>query len=220
MSFKWTEGDHRPGNIVDADEFNTSFNNTKGEINGGLDRENLPNGSVSNEELDSTALVKYVVVSNIRAQDTSVLDLHWGDTAGGPNAFQQDYHAISYNTYAGGWKTNPAYSIGVSGPELFQEGMLHIEFNCWYWLRNHFANGGFQIWGQFQILVDGTPVVTGDRQYQNVGQVHLVADVPISTGSHSIQVRWRITPWPGSGSMDDPVFYYDGGQLTAINRYR
>jgi hypothetical protein len=218
MAFKWTEGYHRSGNILDADEFNTSFNAFKGEINGGLDRENLPNASISNDELASNAMVKYVVVPNIRAQDTSVLDLEWAVTTGG--TLTQEYIAVPYDTYAGGWRTNSAYNIGVSSSELFQEGMLHLEFNCWYYMRNHFANGTNQIWCQFQILVDGTPVVTSDRQHQNVGQIHLVADVPISTGSHSVQIRWRITPWPGSAAMDDPVFYYDGGQLTAINRYR
>lgn len=215
MAFKWTEGDHVTSNIVDATEQNASFNNLKGEMNGGLDRENLPNSSVSNDELHQSAFVKYAVAANMRAQATSVLDLHWGDSAAGPNTFQQEYIAIDFNTYTGGWRTNPAYSI----ESLFQEGMLHLEFNCWYWLSNHLANGTIQGWCQFQIVVDGTPVVSGDKQYQNVGQSHLVVDIPISTGQHKVELRWRIKPWNGR-DMTDPIFYYDGGQLLALNRYR
>ena len=83
MAFKWTEGEHRSGNILDADEFNNSFNAFKGEINGGLDRENLPNDSISNDELASNAMVKYVVVPHIRAQDTSTLQLKCDSQASG-----------------------------------------------------------------------------------------------------------------------------------------
>jgi len=228
MAFKWTEGDHRSGNILDADEFNTSFNNVKGEINGGLDRENLPNTSVSNEELASDAMVKYVVKSGMRAQNTTYSNAIFTD---GSTLIPQSVRAFNYNRYSGGWRTNEAEKITN---EIFQEGMLHIEYNGWYWLRNHVATASSarntnekhcQIWCQFQITLDGTPVITGGKHYQNVGQIHLVGDVPISTGKHDIALRWRFASWPGSfpsgaTTITQPVFYYDGGQLTVINRYR
>ena len=220
MAFKWTEGDHRSGNILDVEEFNTSFNAFKGEINGGLDRENLPNGSVSNQELASNAMVKYVVVPNIRIQGTSTLQLSW-DVAATGSVLTQDIRAISHNTYAGSWKTNPAYNINT----LFQEGMLHLEFNCWYWSFNSTADGGFSRSVQFQILLDGAVVARSGPHLQNVGQIHLVTDVPISTGNHKIELRWRCSAFTSTAgnnpvTINDPVFYYDGGQLTAINRYR
>jgi len=220
MAFKWTEGEHRSGNILDADEFNNSFNAFKGEINGGLDRENLPNGSISNDELASNAMVKYVVVPNIRAQDTSTLQLKCDDDASG-NIITEDIKAISHNTYSGSWKTNPAYNIET----LFQEGMLHIEFNCWYWSLNSNANGNFLRSVQFQIMLDGAVVIRSGVHLQNVGQIHLVTDLPISTGSHKIEIRWRCSAFTSTTgnnpiTISDPVFYYDGGQLTAINRYR
>jgi len=186
MAFKWTEGNHRAGNILDVDEFNGSFNNFKGEINGGLDRENLPNSSVSNDELDSTAFVKYAVKKGIRIQNTGLYTATYFSDNGFPTdpAFNQPFRSINYNTYSGGWKTNEAQKMN----KLFQEGMLHIEYNGWYWLRNHLAtdNSGrspdaLQIWCQFELTLDGNPVVTSGRHYQNVGQIHLVADVPIST---------------------------------------
>ena len=233
MAFKWTEGNHRSGNILDADEFNTSFNAFKGEINGGLDRENLPNGSVSNDELASNAMVKYVVKPNIRLQNTSVNTAQWRDNTGGAGtAINETFRSINYDSYSGGWRTNEAYKINT----LFQEGMLHVEYNGWYWLRNHVNTGAshrlsehLQIWCQFELLLDGNPVVTGGRHYQNVGQVHLVTDVPISTGNHEIALRWRVAPNPDANQTYGvvpaagplrPIFYYDGGQITVINRYR
>lgn len=225
MAFKWTEGDHVTSNIVDATEQNASFNNLKGEMNGGLDRENLPNESVSNDELHQSAFVKYAVRTGVRAQNTTTSDATWTD---GVTPIAQKVRAINYNRYSGGWRTNTANTVQT----LFQEGMLHIEFNCWYWLRNHFAtqsfatrNGSKPIWAQFQVLVDGTPVCTTGMLWQNVGQVHAVADVPISTGQHEVSIRWRTAAWPGEAPSGapvkaSPVFYYDGGQITVINRYR
>ena len=83
MAFKWTEGEHRSGNILDVEEFNTSFNAFKGEINGGLDRENLPNDCISNEELSPKALVKYSVKSGMRMQDVVEAQAEWRDNSGG-----------------------------------------------------------------------------------------------------------------------------------------
>jgi hypothetical protein len=222
MAFKWTEGDHRDANILDVDEFNTSFNSVKGEINGGLDRENLPNGSVSNDELHPTAFVKYAVVPNIRIQGTSILQLTW-DIAAAGSIIPQPIRAISHDTYAGSWKTNPAYNINT----LFQEGMLHLEFNCWYWSLNSVAAGPFLRKVEFQILLDGAVVCRSGSHLQNVGQIHLVTDLPISTGNHKIELRWRCSAFIGPYgpvnnplTVSTPVFYYDGGQLLAINRYR
>ena len=232
MAFKWTEGDHRDANILDVEEFNTSFNNVKGEINGGLDRENLPNASVSNEELSSKALVKYAVQAGVRMQDTVLATATWDDGGGGA-AINQQFRCTNYNNYAGGWKTNEGQKVS----SLFQEGMLHIEYSGWYWLRNHICTTGadrtggphLQGWCQFELLLDGTPIITGGRHNQNVGQVHLVAAVPISTGTHEISLRWRVSANPDpttatvptSGTeLARPIFYYDGGQITVINRYR
>jgi hypothetical protein len=228
MAFKWTEGQHRSGNILDADEFNTSFNAFKGEINGGLDRENLPNASVSNDELAPNAFVKYAVQTGIRLQGTGVYTARFLNNAGAN--IDQTFRAINYNTYAGGWRTNEAQKIN----KLFQEGMLHIEYNGWYWLRNHLATANvgrstdfLQIWCQFELTLDGNPVATSGYHYQNVGQMHLVADVPISTGKHEIALRWRISPNEDPNlvvtptvALSRPIFYYDGGQITVVNRYR
>ena len=224
MAFKWTEGDHRAGNILDVDEVNSSFNNVTGELNGGLDRENLPNASVSNDELAPNAFVKYVVVDNIRLQGTSTANLSWQrQVSGASSIITQPIKAITGDNYSGSWRTNPTYNIN----SVFQEGMLHLEFNCWYWTFNSNAYGSFLRSVQFQILVDGAVVVRSGKHIQNVGQIHLVTDIPISTGKHKIEISWRCTPFSEGTfsptlplSISDPLFYYDGGQLTAINRCR
>jgi len=229
MAFKWTEGDHRSANILGVDEFNTSFNSTKGEINGALDRENLPNASVSNEELSPKALVKYAVRSGVKLQPEVAARADWLDSGGGDNHFAF-FKSINYNNYSGGWISNDAQKLSTR----FEEGMLHIEYNGWYWLRNHLATGAthrtsnhLQIWCQFELALDGNAIVVSGRHYQNVGQVHLVADIPVSTGNHEISLRWRCSPNPDhsitlapTAGASRPIFYYDGGQITVVNRYR
>ncbi len=222
MAFKWTEGDHVTSNIVDATEQNASFNNLKGEMNGGLDRENLPNGAFTSATFHQKAFQKYALVPNVRLQNSQILTAHWESEPAGPNETQA-IRAISHNTYGGGWRTNGAHFIETE----FEEGMLHLEFNCWYWVYNSTADGDFLKTAQFQILLDGSSVVRSGALFQNVGQAHLVADIPISKGSHKIELQWRTSAFydvsVGSANpvvIGDPVFYYDGGQLLALNRYR
>ena len=214
MAYKWTEGEARPANLDDVDGFNKSYNNLKGEINGGLDRENLRDGTVGDTQLAQNAFVKYVLQDAITMQDASVYTQTYYDSAAGTTT--QDYFAMAYEKYSGGWITNTAQQIS----DTFEEGMLHIDFNCWYWLASHFADNLQQIWCQFQITVDGNPVVTSGEHFQNVGTVHLVTDIPIATGVHVVAVRWRFSPWQRRRTKTSPVFYYDGGQLLALNRYR
>ena len=224
MAFKWTEGDHVTSNIVDADQFNSSFNNVKGEINGGLDRENLPNGSISNEELSPNAFVKYAIVTGVRAQNTEVLlQRQQHDNSG--VILSTNLRAISHNTYTGGWITNTAQNI----ESVFQEGMLHVEFNCWYWLLNALAGGNTSLKTlQFRLLFDNMPIADSGIQMQATGQVHIVTDIPVSTGQHKIEIQWKTTAFNGVGSAFvvnptvpiTPMFYYDGGQILVVNRYR
>ena len=216
MAYKWTDGDARSANLVDAEEFNIAYNNLKGELNGGLDRENLRDGSVTNNHLSQNAFVKYVLRNGINLQDATSYTKTY--TASTGSNFPQEYFAIAYEKYSGGWVTNTSQQI----TDTFEEGMLHVNFNCWYWMASHFAQGApsAQTWCQFQIVLDGNPIVTSGFHFQNVGTVHLTVDVPIATGSHSVAVRWRLSPWQTVRATNTPVFYYDGGQLLALNRYR
>jgi len=214
MPFKWTESQTRQANIVDAEAFDKAYNPIKGVINGGLDRENLPNGSVRDVHLSPKAFVKYALRQDIHLQGATAKTIPMGGGA----VPQQNFVAIGYDTYAGGWKTNSAQSI----TSLFREGMLHVEFNCWYWLSNvgaEVANDRFEINVEFQILLDGNPIISSGKFWKNIGQVHLVGDFPVSTGSHVIEVGWRMTSRNGR-PLADAQFYYDGGALLTINRYR
>ena len=210
MPFKWTEAQTRQANIVDAGAFDKAYNPIKGVINGGLDRENLPDGSVGDSHLSPKAFIKYASRQDIHLQGASLRSL--------PNSAgvvaNRDYVAIGFDTYTGGWVTNSAQGL----TSLFQEGMLHVEFNSWYWLSNHpISNGANRV--RFRVLLDGNPIMETGMLFQNVGQIHLVGDFPIPTGSHTLEISWEIVG-DRRRPQTDAVFYYDGGSLLALNRYR
>ena len=211
MPFKWTDAQTRQANIVDTETFDKAYNPVKGLINGGLDRDNLPNASVGDTHLSQKAFLKYAIRQDIYLQGATNKTL---PNSGGAVA-NRDYVAIGFDTYTGGWKTNSTQGL----TSLYHEGMLHVEFNGWYWLSNRPMGGlgGNRV--MFRVLLDGSPIMETGMLYQNVGQVHLVGDFPIPTGSHTLEVSWQIVGITNR-PVADALFYYDGGSLLALNRYR
>tara|TARA_R110001606_G_scaffold397216_3_gene573018 strand:- start:4047 stop:4682 length:636 start_codon:yes stop_codon:yes gene_type:complete len=211
MPFKWTDAQTRQANIVDAETFDKAYNPVKGLINGGLDRENLPNASVADVHLSSRAFLKHAIRTDIYLQDGTTRTNRWGGA--GPLWL---YNAIGYDVYSSGWKINSAQPI----TSLFKEGMIHLEFNCWAWLNEQeLGVSTEQSWLQFAILMDGNPVIVSGRYRKNMNQVHLVGDIPIPTGSHQFNIAWRMTPRHNRDEADG-MMYYGGGSLLALNRYR
>ena len=214
MAFKWTDSHARGGNIFDAEQVDSAYNAVKGELNGGLDRENIPTNSVSAIHCTAGSFLKYATLEGIQVHGATNHITNWSQPNGG-------VFAIDMEDHQSGWVTNPAKL-----ETLFQEGMLQLEFNCWYWLNEISTTGAGvyrHIWCRFEILVDGNPVASMAENYQYMSTVHLVANIPISTGVHSIQIRHRVSgPDDTSGTIDTslPLFYYDGGTILAINRYR
>lgn len=222
MSFKWTEAHLKDGNILDSGEFDTGYNSLKGAINSGLDRENLPNASIKDHHLAPDAFLSYAVKEGIRAQQP----LERADVSGGVN------HILckTYNVYGGGWVTNSAQTL----TKRFIEGMLHLEFNAWYYLNNASQDSNATApskflagrWCRFALSIDNVIVCESHELWQNMGTVHLVADIPITTGTHEVSVSWSVPGYDeryGSSypqMKDEPLFYYDGGTILAINRYR
>lgn len=211
MPFKWTEAQTRQSNIVDTETFDKAYNSVKGVINGGLDRENLPNASVGDTHLSVKAFLKYAIRTDIYLQNgTARVNT---DTTSGHT---WNYLATGYDVYSSGWTVNSAQPLVTS----LKEGMLHIEFNCWAWLNEQeIDDTSYQNWLQFAVIMDGNPVIVSGRYRQNVNQVHLVGDIPVPTGSHELQIAWRLQSRNGR-RLTDGMMYYGGGSLLALNRYR
>ena len=204
MAFKWTKGEQLQANILDAYEFNREYNQYKGVLNGGLDRDNLPStasagGAITTAHIKNDAFLKYNVVDIQLPRDGTANNLTDA--------------CLEYDQYAGGWRTHTATSIS----ELFQEGMLHVELNLWYYLNGDI---GVNNWCQFQILVNSTVVARSHQLFQEFGTIHLVGDVPVATGTSKVEMQYQFLAPAAGLSTSTAIFSYNGGSLLALNRYR
>lgn len=202
MSFRWTKAAARDANITDAKRVNADYNNYKGLINGGIDRDNLPDDSFDEQMFEDGAFVKYVRLDGMRASDDVT-------------ETQPTDYGVTYDIYNGGWFTED----GIE--DTFQEGMLQIEWNCW--IRQIDATllvSNELQYSEFQILVDSNPVAYSGRIYSYITPVHMVTNIPISSGTHKIQIQWRAAAPEDGVSKTLIVFDFDGGALTVINRAR
>jgi len=206
MSFVWTEAFLREKNLIDAPEFDRGYNSLKALVNGGIDRENLPDASIKDDHLGAQPFLKYAMLTNVGLQDGVV---GVSVPAGVP-----DIYSMTLNTYSGGWVTNEDQYL----EEVVQEGMLHIEFCCWHYIANcaQIVPRGCR----FRIMVDGEEVSRTGWYQHNVGTTFLTAHIPTASGTRKIQIAWQAGPGWGVGANTDPLFSYGGGSLLLINRYR
>jgi hypothetical protein len=197
MPYKWTEGYQRTNALLDSDEVNREYNNYKNVLNGGIDRENIPLDAVTDLHLKSQAFWSYDLTRGIQP------GLSTGVTH------------ITYHTYHGGWRTDPASARTLT----LREGMLHVDFSCWFqFVQLHPANE--QRWCRFQLLLDNSVIARTGKDYSYVGNVNLSACVPVAGGAHTVDMQWQFTPPAVATAASTDAFFFSGGQLLINNRYR
>lgn len=203
MPFRWTKSVARKDNLASSKTFNNDYDQYKGLINGGLDRDNLPEDAIdgNNQAVDG-CFHQYFNAEGIHTND-SVFDHHL-------------FYGVSYNLYNGGW-----YLADTDLEETFKEGTTTVEFNAWYNCINNTGLGATLVqWIEFALFVDGNMLCSSSRLFNYMGQVHLAMTIPISSGTHKIQVGWRASGVESGVTGAQNTCYFDGGQLTAINRIR
>ena len=75
-------------------------------------------------------------------------------------------------------------------------------------------------WVSFEVLLNNNVVAETHFLYQSKGTIHLVASVPVATGPQEINVAFKLPSRNSASTTQTQFFYYSGGNLTAINRYR
>ena len=65
MSYKPTHRELQNGNIVDAKTFDQAYDHLKGELNGNLNQQNLPAGSIAPEALSQGSLYSFHYTSSL-----------------------------------------------------------------------------------------------------------------------------------------------------------
>jgi len=203
------QGELRAKNILDSEEYNKIYNSQVEVINGGMDRENLPDNSYTDVKFQDYAFHQYwqeyvkLPEDRVTEYDEVIPNTGWD--------------GLIYENYVGGWEYNVFYPLKIETVE----GNLHIEFNCYYWFDRLAMSGNASgDWVSFEVLLNNNVVAETHFLYQSKGTIHLVASVPVATGPQEINVAFKLPSRNSASTTQTQFFYYSGGNLTAINRYR
>tara|TARA_Y100001973_G_C5208218_1_gene343289 strand:+ start:9070 stop:9747 length:678 start_codon:yes stop_codon:yes gene_type:complete len=225
MSFKWTPSQLQTDNVTDVDAFNERYGQLKSELNGSMGRDQLPERSIT------TAMLKSGSFYRFKREKLRLQDPYRAEPTPGLS-----FPGCQYSKYSGGLVRSNSYTFDCV------EGMLHIEASlCFYLQHSTMADPeiywttikDMQPYGQFQLLVNSVQVVSPEfKVWQRGGTVYMVGDIPVSDGDQTIQFFWGARP-PGevdylktgasgkwTSRTDEPVFFFDGGTLLLINRFR
>jgi len=200
---RWTEYHARDSNLIEAPGYNKEFNAYKGELNGDLQRDNLPDSSVANAMVGAGANHQFWLQSDME-MDSALVPAYASGT--------QELLGCTWETYRGDWHVHQAQNVD----QTFYEGMLEIEFHC---LCQRSSLIGDE-WTQWRILFNGVTIWESDLIKQVLWTQYCSVSVPCPSGPGKVEVAWRTsTPDPGATSTLR-AFKWAGGQLLVINRYR
>jgi len=203
------QGEIRTKNIIDGEEFDKIYNSNAEVLNVGLDRENLPENAFTYDKFQDYAFHQYwqeyvkLPESRVTLYDEVIPVTSWD--------------GLIYENYVGGYETNTFYPVKIETVE----GNLHIEFNCYYWFDRLAMTGNVSgDWVSWQLLLNNNVVAETHFCYQTKGTIHLVASVPVATGPQEIRVAFRLPSRNSASTVQTQFFYYSGGNILALNRYR
>jgi len=223
MPFKPKQSQLRKDNITEAKD--PQYDAWKGILNGSFDRENIPEGGITDVNMKDLSFLsyytKYMKVSEQNIDATALRAVT-----------QDEMYGVPYNNYAGGYMECP---IKLSIKNV-REGMMHLELSLYYWLNLPAISGDDNTpngltnedWGfiDFQLLYNGNAVAEVHHQMRALQSVYMCSSIPVATGTGEVAVRWRFNSRK-EVSLLGPVWdmathmmYWSGGNLLALNYYR
>lgn len=212
MTLKWSEGEPRTGNVVDAGQVNKTYDSFKSTYNGNINRDNIPHGTVKGTHTNNQAFHGISLFENlaIGAKEESWVNAGSDLGPGGWTA----------SGYEGGW-----FRLHKTNTLPMNEGMLHIElmgYTCYNMFKTQVTGGQFgNARGlEFKVHVNGMEVVRSPLYTYIIHPVHVVADVPVSGGDKTVEVFWRMDCTSSSDTSSLWLGYFGGLQLFLMNRFR
>lgn len=203
MSKAFCQGYPRDANIIDVEEFNAEYNSKKSLINGGLDRDAIPAGSITRSRIADNAFHKTYLTTGI------ALNSNYQTYSG------TSFTALTAEEYSGGWVPLESQDITT------KEGFLKLEFKIWTWLQKYadWHDDGDK-WCMFKVTYNGSTVCQSWKNYMPFTSHHLTGGIPVSDGGGTVTVWFQVSPVGSAADTTHPLFFCEGGQLLIINRYR
>lgn len=205
IAFRWTESQPIDKGLVDAIPARTEMSSEVGLLNGALDRDNLPADSITADMVVPDAMYTWWIADQMQLANRY---LTYTVAVGQPTG-------CSHGSVLYGWISDDK-DMDITTIE----GSLQIEFHTWFWRSHEYASYENEVWVAFRILVDGAEVANTGRIHQPNGIAHLLANVAIPSGPHTVVVQCRFSSPDGTEVSTNRMGYYDSGQLFVMNRYR
>jgi len=174
MSFRYRERTVVDGEAIDPYDLNENVNALVGELNGKLDRDNLPERAISENMIKNQ-------VFNIINQETKTGNTDMIDSDGNTIATNFDVHEVTYDfeedgvltVHIGGMTSRPNNSFAVSGVAMSQGDTL-LNITC-------VVNG--------QVIANVRKI---SDNFQDYG-FYAVGTAVVVAGSTTIKIRARLT---------------------------
>lgn len=200
---KWTQAYQRDNAIVDYKEFNKGYNSMKGVINGGLDRNILPNSFLDEDNVVEGAFHRAYVVQ--RGDMDTLTDTNTGALG--------NWQGPSYETYGGGWVNVDNFEVAD-----FKDGMCHWEFS-FHFQNNTFYSDDNPKGLSVKLLIDGVEICNIYKLAEPIGSFTMVCDFPVTAGNHTVEVYARSVAASGTENSEN-LFNLVSMQHLIIGRWR
>tara|TARA_R100001244_G_scaffold14830_1_gene16428 strand:+ start:899 stop:1588 length:690 start_codon:yes stop_codon:yes gene_type:complete len=229
MGYRWTKKSIENNTIIDGRENDIAINDYIDVFNNSVDRENLPE-LVINDPMIGTGQLTRIFVKNAINIDEGVCgqDLEFNSVPANHPAGNQIFglrYKNSVNLRTGGmWIKAP--NATFTGLDI-SEGMLSIEWNCnsyipkyrTFYMKTGAANIVTPKYVQWQVRYNGSAVYESGPQFTSWNSVNIACAFPVAQGTGEITIHYKLPPLIND-SDNQVVFYWFGGQITAINRSR
>lgn len=227
MAYRWNKRSIEKDSIVNGRELDISINDFIDVMNNAIDRENIPLGYVSGSMVQDAEIAEYYEDKSVAINEGFCgKDLNFNSTTAthpkGNEIFGLRYTNSVNLRQGGNWIQ--ATNASLSGQ--FKEGMLTVDWRCKSYIpkyRTFRAQSGTTVvapkFAQWQVRYNGNVVYESGAMFEQWNNVHCSTTFPVATGQGQVDIYYLI-PELIDDDANQVVFYFFGGQLTAMNRKR
>ena len=225
MGYRWNKNTIENKTLVQSREFDQAHNTYVSLINGGIDRENLPEECINQTSLRAHSFGKAQITEKIATPESQTSqDSNYGAPFSNQNTRGNRIVGMKYGSLP--INEGDAFFPITSHDIECQEGMLKIHWKCnayipmyWAYYKNFTTTRVQRKRYQWKIQVNGITVYDSAAICQPFFTTNIALNIPISKGTQKVEVLLRL---PAKLEDDDNTvqLQYWGGNLYTHNIYR
>lgn len=225
MGYRWSKNSIENDTLIQSREFDQAHNNFVSLINGGLDRENLPEECINQESLKQYSFGKAVIEEGVvTPEDQTSQDSNYGAPFSDENTRGNRIVGMKYGSQPIN-EGDAFFTIASSDIEC-QEGMLKIHWKCnaympmyWAYYKNFTTTRVQRKRYQWRVQVNGITVYDSPAICQPFFTTNIALNIPISKGTQTVEIQLK---YPAKLDDDNNTvqLQYWGGNLYTHNIYR